>query len=1041
MDIKERSRKNMSIIETASAASRTETSKQLLAETKLKEQYLHDLRKTQAELASAQSKIKLMKSAHDDLQAADDRNKKRLLELEEQNENYAQMIEALSLDKELAEGTVDDLKDELEMVMEQNANFQAEVKRLENEAESSAAKIIATLPTDQAEVAEMSRMNEDLKSKLRQLHDLAMTERKRFESASVHHKDAVAKLQEELTELRNVKAAHENLIADTEELKAQVEAAQSSQEMAEELTEKNLELGEQLTDLKDEIKQLEQLNQASEDCVAEMQEYVDTVQKELDDKQEEVIEMREEMRNLRVKNADLSKTLQQFRHLKSDLESQIKQLQAGVTASGDSASGAPAGQTQDIIDRFFKMQSQVTSYRTQAVTNGLGSVEAEQATQELEFLKLYIPQNLAVDRDSLVFVRLLHRLRSKSELAMHLLIQYYGPDAVVVSGTADDGVQLADYACSGVQIFLDLVAEVTTLLRCARHTDDTNHRAAITRAKPLHTIDATLDAFIEMVASDSLSEATKLDAIHESLDTCRKFIKTHYGADSLRPLPCAIDGETLAMSLRRITYEQQRSRLQIRSLTNYMASFEEKDIAAFKYEFAKIEDAQITTSAVLSNLLEQAKFMGKLYKPLPQVEEALREADKLSRQCAPKLLELAKAVRGAMDRTHTDQAEVLSALLAPEMQGANSLFHIINHVNKGLNSLVRVLEERVETAKKIIDAGADAENAAVGHATAPWERHATTVREELKEAASLKLQLQNATESLEEKERNLYSANKKVRDQQTILDTLKTRLRLVEEKAGGTSVLQNNVVQLNQKLEEADEEIKLLNDDADKHKKLISKLRAKIKALEINKPSQQRAGFGGSGDLQVEATRAELSLLGSTVRTLRQQLSEARVRSLPVSALAPLPSVKNRMYPAGHYSVYNELVDMSKVSRHAHARQTRRVDKFQAEYATMQSKVNSLRAKPVLVDLTSGAKPSMQFREYEAEYAHQLASAAKLAQDVNRFASKNENRQNPVRLGTVSSNSKSPVGRIVLPAQYSSTTKLDVDDDTIRHLQHLFVSG
>lgn len=206
---------------------------------------------------------------------------------EDQHAKDAEVIDSLSVEKELAEQTCEDTKEEMETLKEQNKGLVLEMERLRQMQEIAAQEVLAVavprsvrcrscacvlqmlkdLPTDQQDVMRLKQQNQQLTDALRQLRDLSMSEKARFDQTNEQSKRVIARLQTDSNALKEARKELEKAKTDIEELKESLDEAQAFEAMVEDLSQKNVELGEKIAELQAQaVAQKEIIDAADEVC-------------------------------------------------------------------------------------------------------------------------------------------------------------------------------------------------------------------------------------------------------------------------------------------------------------------------------------------------------------------------------------------------------------------------------------------------------------------------------------------------------------------------------------------------------------------------------------------------------------------------------------------------------------------------------------------------------------------------------------------------------------------------------------------------------
>ncbi|KAL4803491.1 dynein associated protein-domain-containing protein [Aspergillus unguis] len=338
----------------------------------------------------------------------------RVDEVEKLQAEHESLMEIASLDREMAVETADAVKMECESLRMrvEELELEAEVLREENEELGTVMS-----PEDKSSHGwlQMEKTNERLREALLRLRD--MTQQQEGEL-----KGQIMELQQDLEDYVAVRSKYEAtkeklLVSENnvEDLRQQLETALGAEEMIEELAEKNMRHQDEINELTAAISDLEALKEINDELEWN---HVET-EKQL----QEEIEYRETLFNDQVHKIsqqdevieDLEYTLTKFRELVSTLQADLEDMRASQQITEAEATDLTA-RSRAMMDLNLKLQSSVAKSQTKTIDIELKRIEAEEDTQHLSIVKMYLPEDFEGERNSVLALLRFKRVSSKASL-------------------------------------------------------------------------------------------------------------------------------------------------------------------------------------------------------------------------------------------------------------------------------------------------------------------------------------------------------------------------------------------------------------------------------------------------------------------------------------------------------------------------------------------------------------------------------------------------------------------------------------------------
>ncbi|RAL13766.1 putative dynactin [Aspergillus homomorphus CBS 101889] len=338
----------------------------------------------------------------------------RLEEVERLQSEHETILEMATLDREMAEETSDMFKHECETLRlrVEELSLEVEILREENEELGQAMS-----PEEKSSHGwlQMEKTNERLREALIRLRD--MTQQQEAEL-----RDQVKELQQDLEDYATIKSQYEStkeklLVSENnvEDLKQQLETALGAEEMIEELADKNMRYQEDINELKAAIEDLEALKEINDELEFNHIETEKQLQEEIDYRESLYNEQTRRITQQDEVIEDLEYTLIRFRELVSTLQGDLEDMRASQQISEAEASDLTT-RSRAMMDLNLKLQASVSKAQTKTIDIELGRMDAEEATQHLAILKLYLPEYFDSERNAILALLRFKRVNFKASL-------------------------------------------------------------------------------------------------------------------------------------------------------------------------------------------------------------------------------------------------------------------------------------------------------------------------------------------------------------------------------------------------------------------------------------------------------------------------------------------------------------------------------------------------------------------------------------------------------------------------------------------------
>ncbi len=387
---------------------------------------LKTLDRVQADRARFEGIIQKMQIKYQPQQQEMAELKKRLREeesryqaLESQQAENDTINEMATLDREMAEETAESLKIELDSLRQRHEELELEVEVLREENYELGKEISPEEKTSQGWL-QMERDKERYREALMRLRDVTQQQ-------EADLKNQVAELEQDLEELNKIKNEHihtKEKLSQSEstlvELREQLESALGAEEMIEELAEKNMALTEKTDELRQTIEDLESLKELNDELEINHTETEKQLQDEID--YDEAL-LAEEARKSAIQAGtiqDLEYTVTRFRDLVTNMQSDLEDMRASQQISETEAHEL-SSRSRAMMDLNMRLQVSASKAQVKAIDLELGKMEAQQSSEHLAIVQLFLPESFQSERDSVQALLRFRRIGFKANMMHHFV--------------------------------------------------------------------------------------------------------------------------------------------------------------------------------------------------------------------------------------------------------------------------------------------------------------------------------------------------------------------------------------------------------------------------------------------------------------------------------------------------------------------------------------------------------------------------------------------------------------------------------------------
>ncbi|CAG8525134.1 15381_t:CDS:10 [Acaulospora morrowiae] len=371
------------------------------------EQFMAVKPKLQSKVTEAQQEVRELRK-----QLKDINSEKELFE-GRYNETV-ESLESVTLDKELAEEKAENLQHEVNLLKEKIEEISVDLDVFKQEGDIIQSSINGE-ERPSVEIIQLEKHNERLKEALVRLRDISSEQ-----EADLNKKIKV--LEKELTSLQDIQVQYDQTNdqlklaqAQIEDLKTRLDDAKNAVDMLEELTGQNLFYEEKIEEQRVTIEDLEALKELNDELEESHIENEKQLQAEIDHKDQLIREYMKRIEAAEETNADYENTINQFRELVANLQSDLEQFRQKETQSSESQN--LSSQSQAMLSLNIQLKSSALKAQAKQIDLELRKLDATQASENLDIIQSYLPEAyFSTENDPIRCLLLLKRLVFKSEL-------------------------------------------------------------------------------------------------------------------------------------------------------------------------------------------------------------------------------------------------------------------------------------------------------------------------------------------------------------------------------------------------------------------------------------------------------------------------------------------------------------------------------------------------------------------------------------------------------------------------------------------------
>ena len=844
----------------------------------------------------------------------------RLYNIEEIQAEHETAMELATLDREMAEETAEVLKIELEALKQKGEELELEVEILREE---NAEFTNGMSPEERASTGwlQMERNNERLREALITLRDMTQANEEELKEQIKVLEDDVREfdmVKEQFVTTREKLKQTENIV---EDLREQLNVAQDASGMLEELSEKNMNLQEEVAELKAVIDDLEALKEINDELEINHVQNERELQEEIDWKDNAIAEQARQVAQQREAMEDMEYTLSRFRELVTSLQSDLEDMRASHAVT-ENESEQLNSRSRAMMDLNMKLQISAAKAQVKTIDLELRRMEAQEAEQHLEIVKLFLPDTYQADRDSVLALLRFKRLAFKANVLNGFLKER-------VNGQPHPGHEDDVFEGCGA---IDKLTWVSTM--CDRFANAISHCSLEQFAKfegalyELEPVERALNGWIDGLRRDDLKERQCSAELQRTVALMTHLGEVHFSDDlesfaddiHMRALLMQSHLESAAVTFSAMKFMVQR-----------IVSPSEAEDELTQYFAKKTSDviSQTRSTKVIASKVVRAleDLKTRSLSLAPDTFEAFEQCESVTQELADIARRVGLEVHQFLHEEGRPEPYTYAEVQSCIFKLAQSAFN--SSESDLFSTYMTKLRLATNQISDIAALSTDLTQAQeFDRSPAPWilrSRELKALRtvpvDAEEEMRRLKDAINDARRAIAVREESLSTA-------QVRIETLEARMRDANAKASRMAELEVQVgiakqdaASLREDIQKQDRELKDLEADRDKWKKIAGDARMLVGGGEMGggsgtKASQERAVATAR---EMDTLKDEITSLQSAVRYLREDNRRARMKEQsnydwlaePLTKPTRLAEQRKAMVVAEGKVVLSELVKLA----------------------------------------------------------------------------------------------------------------------------------
>jgi dynactin 1 len=469
------------------------------------DQLQEKLERYEGVIQKLQAKCQSLSKDNNDLREQQQESETRFEALEKAQAEHESQMELAELDRDMTEERAHSLQADLDAIKERLTEMELENDILREEKEEL-SKDMSPEELASRGWLQMQEQNERYRLALEKMRDISREQTFNFEAE-------IQALQEDSEELDKIRSEYDNTKtrllesrAEVDDLKEQLDAALGAETMIEQLTERNMAMSEQIEELRDAVEDLESLKELNDELEINHIEHGKQLQEVIDLKDALILDQTRKATQQEEELTDREYTISRFRELVTNMQSDLEDMRASKELTETEAQEL-GSHSRTMMDLNRQLQASAMSTKVKTIEMELRKMEAQEASEHLAIVQLFLPEAFHAERDSVLALLRFKRIGFKSRL-----LHGFMKDRVLSPGPHAQSDHLLA-ACDA----LDKLTWISAM--CERFTNSITGSSLEQFAKfesslyELEPVERTLNGYIENLRKDELREQQVADGL------------------------------------------------------------------------------------------------------------------------------------------------------------------------------------------------------------------------------------------------------------------------------------------------------------------------------------------------------------------------------------------------------------------------------------------------------------------------------------------------------------------------------------------------
>lgn len=429
-----------------------------------------------------------------------------------------EMIETLTLDKEIAEGNAETLKREKEELEEQLSELRDEIELRNLELEQIQSEGSSDIGSAELKLA-FKKLYAETEQKRIQYEDRIMV--------LEHQISSIPSLQAKADQLQVVRAEMDKKDWELNELREALDEASSYGSMLEKMTEQNLKQGERIKELEAQLAEIEEVREIETQIAEDQAELEKYLNDEIHNKDVEILELKRVVERKDEDIADLERVISQFRQKVVQLTNEGGVMKEQLERSGEVEK---LKKMQELIEKNMQLQNKTRELRGYGLTAKVSELQRDQVQSQINSLLPVFPATML---DSLEFQGLnnLSMLRTTMKKASLLVGEFldrigeYQNQPNLLAWIFDVSSNCINYLC------------IARELECALKDMQPAKYHSISRAADwgqVQALNSALDFLFRLLRDENMTASTPLDSLKLCIEAVARFKEMHSQQSSIQ---------------------------------------------------------------------------------------------------------------------------------------------------------------------------------------------------------------------------------------------------------------------------------------------------------------------------------------------------------------------------------------------------------------------------------------------------------------------------------------------------------------------------